>query len=331
MSYSFFFGELSVPKSDLNSLSHEAFYCTAAGSSSDSPFFDYRPEHLDWSERELDQVPASETAQKLSLVTEEITSLDLSKNSLGRKAFEGFSTICAALPRHLKYLNLGDNALVSKSVDKVAEGFQGLPDLDALNLSSNSFYKIKGESLAKLLGSCPESTNGLDLSENDLYRMSGSELGKGLTGLKKGVASVNLSNNHFDQLRGQGLATAIAALPKTVTSVDVSNNDLDDAQVRSLFPVLKKSNIITFNVEGNPAVSTDLVVDLKAILKANLQKQTEKTATSGSTVNTKNENQPEQENTQARGRFSFRLFSWGKKSKHVDDTPALDVGAKSQK
>jgi|GEM_PF-6510881 len=231
--------------------------------------------------------------------TNDITSIDLSGNALGRRHRESsiFSKdFCALLhdaPRSLRVLDLGNNELhqadtplshfLSEIPDHVSDirlninGLGLLPprefclkglsqQLTKLDLESNRL----GERLMTACEYFPASLLELKLGRNNAHLLSTMQLIKLLSSLPDHLQKLDLSYNKLDftLFSTEVLNAFFRSLPYTLLSLDLRGNEINDDAIRAMLPFIATSKLTEVLVIKS-FLSKEVCNELNAAIKGN--------------------------------------------------------------
>ena len=136
-------------------------------------------------------------------------------------------------PASVTTLNLSRNSLGYKTGAELAQAFAAIPaSVTTLDLRGNALGSKTGAELAQAFAAIPASVTTLDLRGNDLGNKTGAKLAQAFAAIPASVTTLDLSRNWLDRKTGAELAQAFAAIPVTVGYL--KNHDIPMAVFESL-------------------------------------------------------------------------------------------------
>lgn len=142
--------------------------------------------------------------------------------------------IIAAIPPHVKCLDLSQNCLNFMKPSELATALNNIPPtVTSLILSRNDFSS-KGDKLDEIIKAIPATVQHIDLSGNCLFKMGMNinDLARAMASFKPTLVSLDLSDNDNDKTHPPfKLTYCLCLIPDTITSLDLTGNKLEDLEL----------------------------------------------------------------------------------------------------
>ncbi|WP_131783961.1 hypothetical protein [Legionella gresilensis] len=195
-----------------------------------------------------------------------IDTLDFNLSHLGlNMSTEDLEQVFSAIPKHIKTLNLANNALDAKTGEELAQIIQALPShINSLNLGSNNLGDKTVEELLQIIKALPSHITSFNLGYNGLGKKLGKELVQIVKALPNSIKSFNLGYSESNLNDSNN-----SELDRYNSEYELNKYLLQKTMVNKFIQVLGAlpNNIVKFDI-GGEEYSKLKAVEIEKILES---------------------------------------------------------------